>query len=145
MCNLATRALACFLLTAAVLPACTLESKRQDSLAGCVEQTLSVQVVRTDERNKRLFLVDGELDAEILQGQMQPLGSCFERAGWGKDWALSVYADSKYAGYKDEAHIIAYHENDAWAKAYLMEYGNGTHSLTRMPALGGAPSQLSVK
>lgn len=47
-----------------------------------------------------------------------------------------MFAESKYAGYKDETHIIAHHKNDAWAKAYLLEYDNGTNSLTLMPALG---------
>lgn len=111
------------------------------STTKCVEKVLGVDVVKVDDRNHRFFIASKIVDASAIKGNITGLEECFKNTEWQQVWSLSVFAEAKYAGYKDEANIIQYHKDNLWAKAYLLEYDHANRSLTKNPAVN--PKQFS--
>ncbi len=106
-------------------------------VVNCVEKSLKAKVVRVDEQNKRLFVVHPTLTSEEFNANLAGIKACIGGKAWGDDWAISVFTDQKYAGYKDEKSIIPFHKDNAWAKAYRFEYSNSESKLLKSPALKG--------
>ncbi|WP_141699283.1 hypothetical protein [Candidatus Thiosymbion oneisti] len=102
--------------------------------ADCVENILNVDIVRIDETNHRFFIVGNMIKALDIKNNLVQINRCFVGTPWKDDWALSVFTEAKFAGYKDEEHIIPYHSDNSWAKAYTMEYDRFTKTLTINPA-----------
>jgi len=105
-----------------------------NKFSSCVEEELNTNVVRMDERNHRLFLADKTILASDLKDNLYQIARCFDNTTWNKDWALSVFSETKYAGYKDEETIIPYHKDNRWAQSYRFEYDHQTRTLTLNPA-----------
>lgn len=101
----------------------------------CVERTLNVDIVRTDEKNHRFFIADSELKALDIKNKLNQIEKCFINNPWQPDWALSVFSEAKFAGYKDEESIIPYHKDNKWANSYIIEYDHSTKSLIKNPAI----------
>lgn len=100
----------------------------------CVENTLKAQVVRVDDKNHRFFVVSRQTKASDIKDNLSQLEKCFLNTEFQPDWALSVFTDAKYAGYKDEEKIIPFHKNNMWAKSYVLEYDQASRSLIKNPA-----------
>lgn len=104
------------------------------SMTSCIEASLNVKVVRIDEQNHRLFLAGKGITAEDIRQKLHIIEKCLVSLKWGDEWALSLFTQEKYAGYKDEPRILPYHEGNAWAKAYIFEYDHLTRRLMKNPA-----------
>lgn len=100
----------------------------------CVENILKAKVVRVDNKNHRFFVVSSIIKTSDIKDNLKQLEKCFIGTKWQPDWALSVFTDSKYAGYKDEEKIIPLHKQNMWAKAYLFEYDHASRNLIKNPA-----------
>nr|WP_319395073.1 hypothetical protein [uncultured Desulfobacter sp.] len=100
----------------------------------CVENILKANVVRVDDINHRFFVVSNTIKASDIKNNLSSLRKCFAGTNWHPDWVLSVFTDSKYAGYKDEETIIPFHKQNMWAKAYIFEYDQANRSLIQNPA-----------
>ena len=99
----------------------------------------SVKIVRIDDRNERIFVIAQESQInttakarKLLLLLQTSLKQC--RPSWGKTWAVSFFADPKYAGYKSDENVAALVANGTWAKAYLGEYERLTQRLVLNPA-----------
>lgn len=126
----------CFTFAAAVLasgPACT----KIDTvdIATCFMNKTDMKVAKVDEKNHRLFAIPKQHSEEVIVGQVRSAVSCFSKTSWSKDWSVSLFTSDKYAGYKDEQHIIPYHRNNEWAKAYLGEFEGASQTYTSFPAM----------
>ncbi|MEN8179212.1 MAG: hypothetical protein ABFS39_11440 [Pseudomonadota bacterium] len=117
---------------------CTTTLNRES--VNCIERILNVEVVRIDEKNHRYFIVSKEIKALDVKNKINIMDKCFSNTPWQRDWALSVFTEAKYAGYKDEQKIIPYHIDNTWAAAYTVEYDHFTKSLIKNPATN--PEQL---
>lgn len=106
----------------------------------CVKNILNAKIVKEDERNHRFFLVSTKIKAKDILDNQSQLEECFVNTEWQFDWALSVFTDVKYAGYKDEERIMPFHKKNMWAKAYVLEYDQMSKSLIESPALN--PRQI---
>jgi hypothetical protein len=106
----------------------------------CVENILKAQVVRVDNRNHRFFVVGRQINVIDIKDNLSRLEKCFADTEWQPDWAISVFTDAKYAGYKDEDRIIPFHKDNAWANAYVLEYDRESGSLIQNPAVN--PQQV---
>jgi hypothetical protein len=102
---------------------------------GCIEKALSAKVVKVDNKNQRLFVATQNLTPEMLRAKLNDIRLCLKNSHWSRDWAISVFTESKYAGYKDDKNIIPLHKNNEWAKAYKIEYLNSSGSIMVDPAL----------
>ena len=135
MCNSTTR---CLLINV-VLLCCFLSTACAGGLShaniACIENILDGKVVRVDNKNQRLFVVNEKLTAEIFSAKLRDIKSCISNSAWDRDWAISVFTQKKYAGYKDEKNIIPLHKNNEWAKAYKIEYLNSEESVIADPAI----------
>ena len=100
----------------------------------CVEDVLKVRIVKVDKKNQHYFIAASDVAADVIAANTSKLRGCFTNSPWKDIWSLSVFSDPKYAGYKDEEHIIPYHKNNSWAKAYVAEYDSQTNTLTSYPA-----------
>ena len=100
----------------------------------CVEDILKAKVVRADDKNHRFFVVSNTIKASDIKNNLSSLRKCFAGTTWHPDWALSVFTDSKYAGYKDEEAIIPFHKQNMWANAYIFEYDQANKGLIKNPA-----------
>ena len=99
----------------------------------------SAKIVRIDDRNERIFVIAQESQIntsakarKLLLPLQASLKQC--RPDWGKTWAVSFFADPKYAGYKSDDNLAALVANGSWAKAYLGEYERQTQRLILNPA-----------
>lgn len=101
----------------------------------CIEKNLGVKVVRIDNNNQRLFIVNENISSEYFISKLDKIKSCLDNSGWGGDWAISIFNKAECAGYKDEKKIIPLHKNNEWAKAYKMEYSNSSGVLIEDPVL----------
>lgn len=100
----------------------------------CIEDIFHSQVVRIDNINQRLFLANKDMTPDFLSSKLNKIKSCLKDSGWSNDWAISVFTEAKYAGYKDEKNIIPLHKNNEWAKAYKLEYLNSSETIILAPA-----------
>ena len=113
-----------------LLAACTLSANDN-----CVPPD---HIVRIDDRNERLFIETTTTKVANFKAMRRMvsdagtyIGKCHTK--WGQGWSLSVFANKKYAGYKDEESIRKYVTSGEWEKAYLAEYDNTTKTLVRYP------------
>ncbi len=102
--------------------------------AVCIENAFNVKVVRIDGKNHRLFVAGKDVTAADIKLKLHIIEKCCISLKWGEDWALSVFTEEKYAGYKDETRMLPYHAGNAWAKAYILEYDHLTRRLIKNPA-----------
>lgn len=109
--------------------------EQQVNVAECFENSAGMKVAKVDERNHRIFAVPEQQSREELVSQIELSEKCFKNSDWSVDWSISLFKNAKYAGYKDEKHIIPYHKNDEWTKAYLGEYDGASRTYTEFPAL----------
>lgn len=105
------------------------------SPSSCIENTIDVKVVKIDYENKRLFVSSNTVRSEKIKSNLNELKMCFSSHKWKGLWSLSLFSESKYAGYKDEESIIQYHSDNSWATAYIAEYDSENNILTSSPAL----------
>lgn len=103
-------------------------------IAKCFEKKADMTVARIDEKNHRIFAIPKQRSGEAIVGQVRSSAECFVNSSWSNDWSISLFTSAKYAGYKDEKHIIPYHRNNEWAKAYLGEYDGPSQTYTSFPA-----------
>lgn len=101
----------------------------------CIKNTLDSEKVKVDNLNQRLFIIDKNLTAQILSSKLNKIKICLKNSSWNSDWAISVFTEEKYAGYKDDKNIIPFHKNNEWAKAYKIEYLNSSGIIIIDPAL----------
>lgn len=93
-----------------------------------------MKVVRVDEKNHRIFAIPRPMAEEETVNRLRSSSECFSKSTWARDWSVSLFAHERYAGYKDEPHIIPYHKNNEWAKAYVGEFDGASKTFTRTPA-----------
>lgn len=98
----------------------------------------TLSIVRIDERNERLFVqaspeIVSDLGnvKELLRKTKEYVETC--HTIWSRNWSVSIFAEAKYAGYKDEGKIRGYVMDGSWEKAYLGEYDNHNGLLIRFP------------
>ena len=91
------------------------------------------KVVKIDKRNHRFFIASHKLEVNDIALNIEKLRACFSASSWKNPWSLSVFSEEKYAGYKDEGHIVQYHEDNSWAKAYVAEYSEESGELMSYP------------
>lgn len=98
---------------------------------------------RIDWRNERLFVVARQprVGAERLRAAFAELASCLRGANMG-NWKVSLFSDRRFAGYKDEATIVAYVRSGEWAAGYLGEYDGASGILTLDPVTQPTVSHL---
>lgn len=101
----------------------------------CIQNTLHSEIVRVDNKNQRLFVVNKNLTPEIFGSQLKSIKLCLNNSEWTDDWAISVFTEKKYAGYKDERNIIPLHKDNEWAKGYKLEYLNSRERIIITPAI----------
>ena len=106
-----------------------------NSKVECVQKILGSIIVKVDNKNERLFVVNKDLTPELLSTKLSSIKSCLKDSAWANDWAISIFTEEKYAGYKDEKNIIPFHKNNEWAKAYKIEYLNSSSTIIKNPAL----------
>jgi len=106
-------------------------------IASCFADKSGMTVAKIDEKNHRVFAVPKQQAEDAIVGQVRSAAGCFSDSSWSKDWSVSLFTSDKYAGYKDEPHIIPYHKNNEWAKAYLGEYDGSSQTYTSFPAMSG--------
>lgn len=104
-------------------------------VAKCFAEKTGMQVAKVDQRNHRIFAIPEQRTEEAIISQIESSEECFRGSSWSGDWSISLFAEEKYAGYKDEKHIIPYHQNNEWAEAYLGEYDGAEKVYTGLPAL----------
>jgi hypothetical protein len=119
----------CYLLSTAC--AAGLSNEKID----CIKNILDAEKVRVDNQNQRLFVTDKNLTAQIFSSKLNKIKICLKNSSWNSDWAISVFREEKYAGYKDDKNIIPFHKNNEWAKAYKIEYLNSSGIIIMDPAL----------
>jgi len=97
------------------------------------------KIVRIDDRNERVFVIakadqinTSAKARKLLLPLQASLRQC--RPGWGRKWAVSLFSEAKYAGYKSDDNMAALVANGSWAKAYLAEYERQTQRLILNPA-----------
>jgi len=101
----------------------------------CAEQIIcGNSLVKVDYEHKRIFVAIKSAKQAELKAMIQKFESCFDNHEWSNQWSLSVFANKRIAGYKDEPNIIPFHKNNEWAKGYLAEYYSLTRTLTLAPA-----------
>ena len=95
--------------------------------------------MRIDDRNERIFVIAqiGQINTtakarKLLLILQASLKQC--RPDWGRTWAVSFFANAKYAGYKSDENVAALVANGSWAKGYLAEYERETQRLVLNPA-----------
>ncbi|HKQ75857.1 MAG TPA: hypothetical protein VJ810_19335 [Blastocatellia bacterium] len=105
---------------------------------GACLKVKSAQIVRTDERTKRLFVqvkpdqISTRQKAEsILFSLQKTIKECYPN--WGEEWSISFFSDEKYAGYQDESKINKFVIDGSWAENYLGEYNRVTRRMTLYP------------
>jgi hypothetical protein len=105
----------------------------------CEARALAAQVVRTDPRSRRLFVLSTERDlleattrARVLRDLESLVKGC--QPAWGQDWAISFFSDATSVGYKDDEALSAQVASGQWARAYLGEFAMPERSLTVYPA-----------
>jgi hypothetical protein len=101
----------------------------------CVKNILNSKIVKVDNKNQRLFIVNKNLTPELLSSKLSNIQLCLENSTWNSDWAISVFSEEKCAGYKDEKKIIPFHQNNEWEKAYKIEYLNSSGTIIKNPAI----------
>lgn len=101
----------------------------------CLQDVLNSEIVRIDNKNQRLFVINKNMTPEFLGSKLKNIKLCLKDSEWDDDWAISIFSEEKYAGYKDEQNIIPLHKNNEWAKAYKLEYLNSNGIIILTPAL----------
>ena len=101
----------------------------------CIKNILGTKEVKVDNKNQRLFVTGKNLTAEILISKLNNIKLCLKNSSWNSDWAISVFTEAKYAGYKDDKNIIPFHKKNEWAKAYKIEYLNSSGIIIKDPAI----------
>lgn len=116
-------------------PACS--GAEQVDIVKCFEAKTQMVVARVDEKNHRIFAIPTieQQSEEMLLNSIRSSAPCFSDSNWSSDWSVSLFTSKKFAGYKDEKHIIPYHQNNEWAKAYIGEYSGSSQSYIRNPAV----------
>jgi len=122
---------------------CSGKAWSHSDLASCVEKALFAKVTRIDIQNKRFFIVGNNLSAEDVRLNISQIRQCFHTSLWAEQWSLSVFNDSKYAGYKDEELMRPFVKDNSWANAYVAEYDERTQVLMAYPALNSKVILLS--
>jgi hypothetical protein len=116
-------------------PAAPLVAEAATSPSSCVRLDLTpLKVVRTDEAQRRVFVVALDAAEKPLAARIRDLESCFDFTGWAGRWHLSVFSDEAVAGYKDDPRLAAAVADGRWAKAYVAEYDAASKRVTRSPA-----------
>ncbi len=113
---------------------CSCANGTESSSKRCVEDVLKVKVVKVDQKNKRYFIAGPGVSVDDIAVNIGKLSGCFANSPWKDNWSLSLFSDPQYAGYKDEEHIIPFHKNNSWAKAYVAEYDSQSKTLVSYPA-----------
>src|SRR5215510_136767 len=106
--------------------------------SGECEPPRTLEVVRIDERSKRLFvrmdpmLIDNlsAVSARVREGGAY-VRVC--KKDWGGDWVISLFSDPRLAGYKDDPALLTFVMDGSWGDSYLGEYDNEKHLLTIHP------------
>lgn len=101
----------------------------------CIKNVLDIKKVKIDNKNQRLFVIGKNLNAEVICSKLNNIKLCLKDSAWNSDWAISVFTEEKYAGYKDDKNIIPFHKNNEWAKAYKIEYLNSSGTIIKDPAI----------
>lgn len=109
--------------------------KESIDITTCFEPKSGMRIAKVDENNHRIFAIPRDRSEQTIVGQVRSSAACFNNSGWAKDWSVSVFSKEKYAGYKDEQHIVPYHKNNEWAKAYLGEFDGASQSYTSFAAM----------
>lgn len=109
--------------------------ENSNDISICFEKESGLTVVRVDENNHRLFAITKPFPENELSKKISNAASCFKTVNWSGDWSISLFADKKYAGYKDEKEIIPYHKDNEWAKSYVGEYDGSSGGYKSFPAL----------
>lgn len=110
------------------------ETKTVD-VARCFADKSGMTVAKIDEKNHRVFAIPKQHAEDAMVGQIHLAVGCFTNSSWSNDWSVSLFTSDKYAGYKDEPHIIPYHNDNEWAKAYLGEFDGSSKTYTSFPAM----------
>jgi hypothetical protein len=117
------------------LLACSASSDSKPDIS-CLENAVRKdRLAGIDFDHNRLFLVESRIDLTELKEQIKALNACLHGQASENDWAISIFSEAKYAGYKDDPRILPFHKNNEWAKAYIGEYQVRTKTLILDPAL----------
>lgn len=92
-------------------------------------------IAKVHYKQRRFFIVRNKVDIETLAPLIKEIQNCLAKHEWSNKWSLSVFAEKKLAGYKDEPAIIPFHADNQWAKGYFAEYDSKTRTLTLFPVV----------
>ena len=114
-----------------------LAAAAQGQAAPCSDAA-GTRVVRFDDAGKRVFVWAHEKEIattrkaqSFFQSLQQTVEKC--RPSWGKDWSVSVFSETVYAGYKDEPQLQEFLKDGRWSRAYVGEYDRRSQKLTLNP------------
>lgn len=96
-----------------------------------------LRVIRSDDRNKRLFVegTETEVASAKMTHYLSRLNRVIERCepSWEGKWSASFFSDRKLAGYKTDSVLSKAVESGDWGRAYVAEYDRETQVLTILP------------
>jgi hypothetical protein len=96
-----------------------------------------LRVIRSDDRNKRLFVesTETEVASAKMTHYLSRLNRVIERCepSWQGKWSASFFSDHKLAGYKTDSVLSNAVESGDWGRAYVAEYDRETQILTILP------------
>lgn len=114
----------------------------------CVQYN-GLSIVHVDDRNERLFVIATSETVtnsyevrSLLHGAKDFVARC--KKSWSQSWAVSIFSEAKYAGYKDETQIRQFVVDGTWEKGYLAEYDNHSHVLILFPLIPAKRQELSL-
>lgn len=130
----------CLLLFAGCANAATDKPPLECAISAIGEDTIA----KVHYKQRRFFIVKDKVDVETLTPLIKEIQNCLAKHEWSKKWSLSIFAEKKLAGYKDEPAIIPFHTDEQWAKGYLAEYDSETGILTLFPVVSPRIIRLNV-
>ena len=109
-----------------------------------------VVIARTDERNRRLFVIttaEGVAEREEAERLLTRLAEHLARChpAWRERWSISFFSDSRFAGYKDEPDILPRVKDGTWRHGYLAEYSHRTGALVLYPLLPDRRLEMAMR
>ena len=109
-----------------------------------------LEVVRVDDRNRRLFVIATAREVETrrlvertLARSAGYIGSC--HPDWADRWSVTLMAERRFAGYKTEPEILPYVKDGSWSKGYLAEYDRRRSILVRFPLIPARRVELEIR
>lgn len=98
----------------------------------------SLDVVRIDERNERLFVRADPGVAEDVKAASQRIADARTyieacKTGWSAGWSVSLFSSAERAGYKDDPALETFVMDGSWRASYLAEYQNASGLLVTFP------------